>query len=363
VATTKRILVLQTAFLGDLLLTVPLFKYLKSTFPQCEISLVCRKGFGSVFKDLKLVDKTYEIQKKNKESYHAAQKSLQSWDFDLLLSPHESMTTALFARKIKARKKIGFRKWWNAAFFTSRVPKDLSLPDALRQMSLLQECDPQLKQQLLEFRKADSQWTKQDQTFLSPVPAWASPQVEMLNGFHEVQAKFSLPNRFVCFFPGSVWKTKQWTEEGFAETGKQLAAQGRTVVLMGGPGEEVLAAKVSEQIFGSMNLAGQTSLKEGLSILSRADVVVTNDSAGQHMAALVGAPTVAVFGPTVLSFGFRPWNSKAIVVERKGLGCRPCGKHGHHKCPIGTHECMTGIQAAEVLSAIGQIQQTPAPQN
>ena len=121
---------------------------------------------------------------------------------------------------------------------------------------------------------------------------------------------------------------------------------------MGGPGEEELATRISKLIPGSLNLAGKTSPLESLQVLAQADVVVTNDSAGQHMAALVGAPTVSVFGPTVLEFGYRPWNSKAKIVERKGLACRPCGKHGHHKCPIGTHECMKKITATEVIAMI-----------
>jgi heptosyltransferase-2 len=82
-----------------------------------------------------------------------------------------------------------------------------------------------------------------------------------------------------------------------------------------------------------------------------AELVVTNDSAGQHLAALAGTKTVSVFGPTVLPFGFRPWNSQAIVVERFGLSCRPCGKHGPMKCPIGTHECMKSIRSNEVYQA------------
>ena len=349
-AAAKRILVVQTAFLGDLLLTVPLFKYLKSTFPQSEITLVARKGFGSLFKELLLVDRVFEIQKKNKESYRKIIAALQGTSFDLLLSPHESVTTALFVRRIKAQKKIGFHKWWNGYFFDERIQKDFSLPDALRQMSLLQNCDPQLKRNLLEFHRADLEWQKQNQKLLTPVPQWASPVVPLPLDFAAVQAQYDLPANFVCLFPGSVWKTKQWTEEGFIGVGQKFAQAGHSVIVMGGPGEEELAARVAEKIPKALNLAGRTKLLESLVILSRAQVVVTNDSAGQHLASLVEAPTVSVFGPTVLEFGYRPWNTRARVIERKGLACRPCGKHGHHQCPLGTHECMKSLQTSEVFA-------------
>jgi heptosyltransferase-2 len=356
-AATKRILVIQTAFLGDLLLSVPLFKYLKKTFPECEISLVCRKGVGSLFQSLKLVDKVCEIQKKNKESYRQAFSKLETTDFDLLLCPHESLTSALFSRKVKAKKKIAFHKWWNGIFFSETIRKDYSLPESLRQMSLLQESDPNLKKQLQDFRRQDAEWKKRQksqETLLTPVPDWASPLIESVH-VSEILQRLEIGNSYVCLFPGSVWKTKQWTEEGFIGVGQALAENGSRVLVMGGPGEEQLAARVAAQIPNAMDLAGRTNLQESMAILSRASIVVTNDSAGQHLAALVGAPTVAIFGPTVLDFGYRPWNSKASVVEREGLACRPCGKHGHHQCPIGTHECMKNIQAPEVLERIQKV--------
>ncbi len=350
-AGTKRILLIQTAFLGDLLLSVPLLKYLKTQFPESEISLVCRKGFGALFKDLQLIDRSYEIQKKNKESYQAALRQLETTEFDLLLSPHESLTTAFFVRKLQAKMKIGFHRRWNGVFFDKRIKKNLALPDAIRQMSLLTGQDPLLNEHIQQFQKQEAEWKSQGEKMLSPVPAWASPIVNLPNTWAQLQEKFQLPARSICLFPGSVWRTKQWTEEGFLELGQKLYEQGHSLLIMGGPGEEELAERIAAVIPGAQSLAGKTTQLETLVVLSKADMVVTNDSAGQHLAALVGTPTVSVFGPTVLEFGYRPWNSKAVIVERKGLSCRPCGKHGHNKCPIGTHECMKKISSTEVLQA------------
>ncbi len=357
-ASSRRILVIQTAFLGDLLLSVPLFKYLRQSFPQSEISLVCRRGFGDLFRNLGIVDHVAEIIKKDRASYKAAIRQLKTTDFDLLLSPHESLTSARMAASLKARHKIGFKKWWNSYFFTETVKKDWGFPDALRQMSLLQNHDPNLKKKLIEFRRQDLDWKKSDRVRLSPVPEWASPAIEVSRlPTLVVREKFQLPSPgYICLFPGSVWKTKQWTEKGFAELGQLLSQSGLPVVLMGGRGEEELASRIQAQIPDCLNLVGASHLMETLAILSMARLVVTNDSAGQHLAALVQAPTVAIFGPTVLDFGFRPWSSKATVVERQGLACRPCGQHGHHHCPIGTHECMRSIQATEVLERIEGLQ-------
>jgi len=349
----RKVLVIQTAFLGDLQLSVPLLKRLRSQIPQVEIHLICRRGFGDLLKKTDLVEQTFEIQKKDKKSYQAAIQAASRHDYELLISPHESFTTARMVAKIKCSRKISFKKWWNFLFYNERIKKDFTLPDSLRQMSLLKNHDPDLSNKLQEWKKAEQAWIishAHDGGRLSPVPEWASPIVKPSLDFAEVRQRFSVMKPFVCLFPGSVWATKQWTETGYVELGQRLSERFQ-VLVMGGPGEEALAARVASMIQLSKNLAGHCSLEETLTILSQAEFVVTNDSAGQHLAALAGAKTVSVFGPTILNFGFRPWNSQAIVVERLGLACRPCGKHGPQKCPIGTHECMKSIGASEVFQA------------
>lgn len=348
----SKVLIIQTAFLGDLTLSIPLLKNIRLQMDQVEISVICRQGLGSFLKDLGLVQSFYEIKKKDKASYKKVIEALRPLQFDLLLSPHESWTSARLASQIKARKKIAYKKWWNFFFFDERIKKDSSLPDSLRQLSLLQNHIPDLNQKLRAFQKLDREFQSQNPLGrLSPVPEWASSRVDVQRFVPEVLVQWNLPARFVCLFPGSVWATKQWTEQGFIEVGSQLATEGHQVLVMGGPGEEKLAEKISSLIPRAISLAGKTKLIETISLLSRADLVVTNDSAGQHLAALVEAPTISIFGPTVQSFGYRPWNSRAVIVERSGLACRPCGKHGHQRCPIGTHECMKSISGTEVLRA------------
>ncbi|MNL44308.1 Lipopolysaccharide core heptosyltransferase RfaQ [compost metagenome] len=118
---------------------------------------------------------------------------------------------------------------------------------------------------------------------------------------------------------------------------------------MGGPGEEALAEDVASQIPGVRSLAGKTQIFESAQLIVRAALVVGNDSASTHLAAVCETPLIAIFGPTILKFGYRPWSAQSYVVEIPGLPCRPCGKHGPQKCPIGTHECMKGIAASEVV--------------
>jgi len=159
----------------------------------------------------------------------------------------------------------------------------------------------------------------------------------------------------VAIAPGSVWPTKRWPQESFVNLCKLLSEQEKIAFLIGGSDDQRLcfdiAAAVATNVF---NLAGQLTWRQSAELLKRCSVVVTNDSAPTHLAAAVGTPTVAIFGPTVTGFGFYPLRLNSLVVEMN-LPCRPCGIHGSKKCPIATHECMVGISVTEVMKAVDKV--------
>src|SRR5688572_3656951 len=95
-------LVVQTAFLGDLLLSIPLLKKCRDLWPQHKLALVCRKGFGDFFLKTQLVDQVFEIEKGNSKSYSQIISDLKSAPVDHLISPHESLRTVFFCAQIKA---------------------------------------------------------------------------------------------------------------------------------------------------------------------------------------------------------------------------------------------------------------------
>lgn len=161
-------------------------------------------------------------------------------------------------------------------------------------------------------------------------------------------------SRRVFLAPGSVWATKRWTVDGYATLARALLADGYQVELVGSGGERELCDGIAAQVPDLKNHAGKTSLSELVALFRTGAVLVCNDSGAMHAAAVAGLPTVAIFGPTVLAQGFRPWQNRALVVQRE-LGCRPCGKHGAKQCPIGTHECMKAITADDVRRAFDRL--------
>ncbi|MBX2989196.1 MAG: glycosyltransferase family 9 protein [Bdellovibrionaceae bacterium] len=351
---------MQTAFLGDLLLSVPLLLRARALWPEDRLVLMCREHLGDFFKRTGLVDEVIEIRKKDAGTYRQAQEALSGRPLARVISPHSSFRTAWFARGLNAAEKISFRQPWNFFAYNRRLPRPRALPDALRQLSLLAPFDEVLAENLRQYAVSGRAYRKDEDGRLSGVPIWASPSLRSRlladrGAWTRLMEKLDW-QRFgarpkVLIFPGSVWATKRWTEEGFVEVGRRLTDEGNQVFIMGAGNEVPLAERVAERIPGAVSLAGRTSLYESALVLAHGDLMIGNDSASIHLASCTETPLITIFGPTVLEFGFRPWSNQAWVAEREGLSCRPCGPHGHNKCPRGTHECMKNLSADEVLKS------------
>ncbi len=355
-------LVIQTAFLGDLLLSIPLLKRIKQQTNH-PLALVCRHGLGEFFLKTKLVDSVFEIQKGDSKSYENVAANLNLLDLKTIYAPHQSLRTHLFILNLKAEKKIGFATWWNQLFFSERVQKDLSLPDAIRQQSLLQNSDNELQGFIKDYKNSKIAYQITN-SLLSAPPMWSS--MSLKNQILEDKATWArfLERRglsakrnkpWILIFPGSVWATKRWTTEGFGELAKRLLEKNYEVFLMGAPNEERLCAEVAALAPGSYMLAGQTTIYESALMLAHAALVIGNDSASMHLATCTETPLISVFGPTVIEFGYRPWGDQSYIAQHPNLACRPCGPHGHRQCPLKHHRCMKEIEAQSILALASKI--------
>lgn len=348
-------LVFQTAFPGDLFLSIPLMKRIKEWDPQTPVVLACRPGLGEFFKKFGLADEIIPIDKKNKIESAAALKKLAAIKWDVVFVPHESVRTALWMWQLKAKHKVGFRKWWNGLFYDKRVNKPVDFPDALRQLSLLTPLDSRLAElfgsEEVQNLRNPSGRTPEILDFSQPyIPEWASMRLAI----HSPVAT----RKVVFLAPGSVWATKRWTPRGYTELARMLLARGYDVELVGSPAEKDLCDQIERAVRADArpgaaitNIAGKTSLSDLAGLFRDGIALVSNDSGAMHAAAAADLPTVAVFGPTTLNLGFRPWQNRASVVQLD-LDCRPCGKHGHDKCPLGHHHCMEKISASQVMKAV-----------
>lgn len=343
------ILYIQTAFLGDLLLSVPTLKRLRELYPDKKIHLLCRKNLGSLFSENKLVDQVFDQFNGNKPSFIEVYKLFKNHRYDLIVCPHESFRSTWISAWISAKTKVGFLNFYSRGVFDYCSPRPLHHPEVLRQMSLLASLDPKTKERLELLKDLKAPFKNLPEWSLMTIAEYQDPAIKA-----DRLKKFDLNRnkKIVCLAPGSVWPTKQWGLEKYQQLAKDLTEQNRTVVLVGSAAESPLASQIAKVCPQVYNYVGKTQLVDLAQLISLCDVLVSNDSGAMHMAALVGTPSVSIFGPTVLEFGYQPWNPLSQVLENQQLKCRPCSSHGGKVCPIGTHECMTSIGTSSVMQAV-----------
>lgn len=327
----KKIGVWQTAFLGDAVLTLPLLKALRTRYPDAEIHFYVRNGFESVFAGQPEITAVHGFAKRG------AQKSLNAavrygWEigqegFDLWISTHTSLRTALVSAATGIKRRIGYNSpWFNRFAYTETVARCFEeLEEIERLFQLLAPLGittPAPKAELVlpaEARQAaDAFWQ-------------ANCGDRPVLGVH----------------PGSTWPTKCWPVEYFSQIVAKAAAAGAQVLVFAGPDEKTVAAQVLAganlpDTTSVINLAGKLSLPELAAYLGRLDAYLTNDSGPMHMAWTQETPLVALFGPTVRKLGFFPRGDNSTVLETP-LNCRPCGLHGPRKCPKDHHNCMRDL--------------------
>ncbi len=354
---------INTAFLGDLVLTIPFLTRLKEKFPQAKIALVCKKGIGDLFLKLGLVDETFEVQKGSGSAYSKIAHELNREKIDYVFCIHRSLRSYIFSLNLNAEFRVGFKTGFNLFGYTYRTKRDLKLPEAIRILQLLALVDTTFGSFFQrEAFAANFNLKSKDQSMVK-VPEWAAfPKAIEPSGVLnplvvEALHRTEDSKKRIAVFPGSVWNTKRWPVEHFSHLVKDLMERGYAVFLMGGPGEEVYGDFIEKKVGTStlVNLVGKTSVWESMLTLSQCDLVVANDSASAHLAALLEKKTLVFFGPTVLSFGYRPWGDNVTVMENIKITCRPCGAHGPQVCPIKTHVCMTSITADSALKQIETI--------
>jgi len=148
---------------------------------------------------------------------------------------------------------------------------------------------------------------------------------------------------------------KRWYPERFAAVAKEYSER-YDIIIFGGPNEVEMAKEIETNLKAShvtnyTNLAGKTTIKELCSLIGGCSLFVTNDSGPMHVAAAYGVPTVSIFGPTKHTETSQWMNEKSIIVRHE-MECAPCMRR---ECPLGHHECMKSIEAAEVVEAVREL--------
>ncbi len=330
-----KILLVQTSFLGDTVLSTPVIANIKKLHPGCELWMMTSKAAEDLVKRDALLDGTLVFDKRGTDRglrgllRKAAE--IRGLKFDKAYVLHRSFRTAILMR-LAGLASVGFREARLSFLYAQRMKRTGS-HDVERNLSIFDRQEIELDRELRLF----------------------APQIsEISTGLASI-----LPGRYILVAPGSVWPTKMWDRDRYRELVRDLvgSANGlnqRAVVVVGAKQDRDLAEKICAGS-SALNLAGKTTLSELMYIVKGAELVVCNDSLNLHLASAFKIPTVALFCSTVLGFGFGPWRNRAKVLEVSGLECRPCGRHGHKRCPTGTNACMRGVGSKMAFEAVQEI--------
>jgi heptosyltransferase II len=322
-------LVIQTAFLGDVILTTPLLSVLAArhgpvdvvTTPAAAGLLEGHPAVGSVIRyDKRRTDRGWlGVRRIGRE--------LRGRAYSRVYLPHRSLRSAALALWSGAPERIGFADAPGAISYTSRVARPATGHEVERLLALARAAPDEKAGVSLPLTDED----------LARADTWL--------------ASHGVGPRFAALAPGSIWGTKRWPYY------PELAARlDRMVVVVGGPDDVALANAIAAAAPNRVvNAAGGLSLRESAALIQRAAVLVTNDSAPLHLATAVGTPIVALFGPTVPDFGFGPRRAGDVTLGHAGLSCRPCSRHGPPRCPLGHHRCMRELSVDAVLEAVANI--------
>jgi len=334
-----QILVVQTAFLGDVVMTTPLLRELRRVHPDSRLTVLTTRTGREALSNFPHVDRLLVLDKRWRvsglRSFARLAWLLRSESFDIAIAAQRSSRTGQLLWISGAPLRVGFEGAAGAWAYHQQIPWNGESHAVRRYLDL--------------------------SSAVGGDPAEANPRPELAidstadarmarllvdEGLHEGQP-------FVCVAPGSRRATKRWTRAGFAKVISAATAEGLPAVLVGTTSERDLCVRLAaESSSGAVVTAGRTGVRDLIALVARASVVLANDSGTAHVASAVGTPVVSVFGPTSPADGRTPFGSIHRIVERGNLDCRPCGTHGHRFCPRLHFRCMREIDPAEVSARL-----------
>jgi heptosyltransferase-2 len=312
-----KILVLQTAFPGDVILATPVLEALHGRFPDAVIDLLVRKGNEGLFEGHPFVGSVLVWDKKGGKYRDAFRliRIIRAARYDVLVNLQRHLTTGMITVLSGAAETLGFDSNPLSRLFTRRVPYVLSATGTLHEVD-----------RNLAVVAGLTRTTGRVPPRLYPTPAHF--------------ARVGTDARYVTISPASVWFTKQVPPERWVAVIERIDPR-VAVYLMGAVADAPLCERIRSQARrpGVEVVAGTLSFLESAALMKGASMNYVNDSAPQHLAAAVDAPVTAVFCSTVPGFGFGPLSTRSRIVEVQGLPCRPCGVHGRRKCPEKHFAC------------------------
>jgi ADP-heptose:LPS heptosyltransferase len=326
----QKFLIIQTAFIGDVVLATCLIEKLHSHFPDSQIDFMVRGGNEFLLTGHPLLKRVFVWDKKKNKMRNLLKLlfAIRKLKYDKVINVQRFAATGLLTAFSGAKETIGFNKNPFSWLFSRKI-KHVVGEGKMGQHEI---------ERNLELIKSFT-----DDSIVKPVLYPSQADYAFVQQFKQ--------GNYLTIAPASVWFTKQYPLEKWISFIKK-APSSCTIYLLGASSDTGLAEEIRKDSLPAVvtNLCGRLSFLQSAALMQDASMNYVNDSAPMHFASAMNAPVTAVYCSTIPAFGFGPLSDKSFIVEIKGsLDCRPCGLHGFKACPRGHFKCAYSIGDEQLL--------------
>lgn len=320
----KQILVIRLSSLGDILLTTPVIRALKSRYDTSEITFLCKEQYLNAIESNRNVSRVLVLKTDVNEIEIIGK--IKEGDFDLIVDLQNNFRSRNLLKEIKCKSfrfnKPTIKKFLLVNFKINFFKKYLSIPE------LYANSVPGLE---LDEDGID---------FEAP---------------HEYKSPLNPDGKYIGFIPGSKHFTKRWPDEYYIKLGLLLNKYGFTILLFGGSDDSAICNKIAGQITKAKDLCNDNNLYQTYSDMKMCSLIIGNDSGLTHAASASYVPMIVLFGSSVEQFGFAPYKREAVILQNETLKCRPCSHYGKNDCPKKHFKCMMDLTPNIVFERIKKI--------
>jgi heptosyltransferase II len=329
----QKILIIQTAFIGDVVLATALIEKLHSYLPTASIDVLVRKGNESLLQNNQKINEILIWNKKEAKlkNLFSTLKKIRGTKYDKVINVQRFFATGFLTAFSGATEKIGFDKNPLSFLFTKKIPHEISTT-------------PPYRHEVERNNDLIKHFT--DDTIVLPK---LYPSIQ-----DEEKVKQFCNTSFVTITPSSVWFTKKLPFEKWIELINKISSTHK-IYLLGGKDnfDECNAIQSKTQNKNVEIFAGKLSFLQSTALMKNAVMNYVNDSAPLHFASSVNAPVTAFFCSTIPAFGFTPLSTKSFIIEvEEKLPCRPCGLHGKKQCPLQHFKCGYKIDLQKAINVL-----------
>lgn len=307
----KKYLIIRFSSIGDIVLTSPVVRCLKTEEPESEIHYLTKKAYEAILLSNPYISKCYTITKDIDEVV----KALKEEQYDFVIDLHNNLRTYRLKQKLRSISasfpKLNWEKFLLTTFKWNTLP-DIHIVDRY-------------------FKATESLGVKNDDKGLD----FFIPAEDQVN-----LAEFAIPERFVALSIGAQYATKRLPEEQLLELSLKIKTP---IVLLGGEADREVGEYISGKNNRAINLCAELRLNQSASVLEQAEKVVTHDTGLMHIASAFNKNIISIWGNTVPELGMYPYlpeQPEQFSIHEVKLKCRPCSKIGHQKCPKKHFDCM-----------------------